>query len=113
MTKQKNLPDCPVEICLLLMGDRWKVLILRELLKGTQRFGELKRAVTGISQKVLTQHLRQMEERHLLERKIYPQIPPRVEYTLTSIGRDLKAILDQMSQCGEKYRQNLQKMTTT
>jgi DNA-binding HxlR family transcriptional regulator len=105
MKKSTTLPDCPVEVTLQLMGDRWKVLIIRELLTGTKRFGELKRGVTGVSQKVLTQHLRQMEERGLLERKIYPQIPPRVEYTLTPMGRELKSILDQMHKCGEKYRQ--------
>jgi DNA-binding HxlR family transcriptional regulator len=87
------------------MGDRWKILIIRQLLTGTKRFGELKKSVEGISQKVLTQHLRQMETRGLLERKIYPQIPPRVEYTLTIAGRELKPILDKMHECGEKYQQ--------
>jgi DNA-binding HxlR family transcriptional regulator len=104
MKKQISPSTCPVEVSLHLMGDRWKVLILKELLKGTKRFGELKRAVTGISQKVLTQHLRTMEAHHLLTRKVYPQIPPKVEYTLTDIGRGLKAILDQMHECGEKYQ---------
>jgi DNA-binding HxlR family transcriptional regulator len=115
MKKLTNLSKCPVEISLQLMGDRWKVLIIKELLNGTKRFGELKRAVTGISQKVLTQHLRAMEGRGLLVRKIYPQIPPKVEYTLTDLGHGLKAIIDQMHECGENYQrhQNTNKKNTT
>jgi DNA-binding HxlR family transcriptional regulator len=105
MTNKSTLPTCPVEVALYLMGDRWKVLIIRELLSGTKRFGELKKGVTGISQKVLTQHLRQMEERLLLTRRVYAQIPPRVEYTLTTAGRNLKVILDKMHECGEHYQQ--------
>ena len=75
----KDLPACPVETTLSLMGDKWKVLIVRDLLTGTKRFGELKRSLTGISQKVLTQHLRAMEERGLVHRKVYAEVPPRVE----------------------------------
>ena len=76
--KSKDLPKCPIETTLKMLGCKWKVLIIRELLTGTKRFGELKRAVTGITQKVLTSKLREMEELGLLEREVYPQIPPKV-----------------------------------
>lgn len=99
-----ELPACPVETTLLLMGDKWKVLIVRELLTGTRRFGELKKALTGISQKVLTQHLRIMEERGLIRRKVYAEVPPKVEYSLTELGCSLKPILDVMWQWGENYQ---------
>lgn len=102
---QKKLPDCPVETTLLLMGDRWKVLIIRDLLDGTKRFGELKRSIGSISQKVLTSNLRTMEENGLLERKIYAEVPPRVEYTLTETGYSLETILDAMSDWGETYKE--------
>jgi DNA-binding HxlR family transcriptional regulator len=95
---------CPVEITLSLLGNKWKVLILRELFTGTKRFGELSRGVPGISQKMLTQQLRQMEEDNLIQRKIYAEVPPRVEYSLTEIGRSLSPILDAMHKWGAKYR---------
>ncbi len=94
---------CPVEITLALLGNKWKVLILRELFQSTRRFGELSRGVPGISQKMLTQQLRQMENDQLVSRKIYPEVPPRVEYSLTGIGRSLKPILDAMHAWGAKY----------
>ena len=81
-----NLPACPVETTLLLIGDKWKVLILRDLSGGTKRFGELKKTIGQISQKVLTANLREMEECGLLTRKVYAEVPPRVEYTLTETG---------------------------
>lgn len=95
---------CPVEITLALLGNKWKVLILRELFIGTKRFGELSRGVPGISQKMLTQQLRQMEEDNLILRKIYPEVPPRVEYSLTDIGKSLSPILDAMHKWGTRYR---------
>jgi len=104
MLKQYELPACPVEIALTLMGDRWKLLIVRDLLTGTKRFGELKKSLTGISQKVLTQHLRIMEDYSLVSRKVYAEVPPRVEYTLTELGRSLKPIHDAMWQWGETYK---------
>jgi DNA-binding HxlR family transcriptional regulator len=94
---------CPVEVTLALLGNKWKVLILRELFKGTKRFGELSRGVPNISQKMLTQQLRQMEEDNLVSRKIYPEVPPRVEYSLTDIGKSLSPILDAMHKWGAKY----------
>lgn len=104
---KKNLPDCPVEITLSLMGDKWKILIVRDLLTGTKRFGELKKSLIGISQKVLTQHLRAMEESGLLTRKVYAEVPPRVEYTLTEVGESLQQIHDVMLQWGEQYKINI------
>jgi DNA-binding HxlR family transcriptional regulator len=100
----KEQVGCPVEITLALLGNKWKVLILRELFAGTKRFGELSRGVPGISQKMLTQQLRQMEQDNLVQRKIYAEVPPRVEYSLTEIGRSLSPILDAMHKWGTKYR---------
>ncbi|MCO6557395.1 MAG: helix-turn-helix transcriptional regulator [Gilliamella sp.] len=105
MIKLNNdLPICPVEITLMLMGDKWKVLIVRDLLTGTKRFGELKKSLTGISQKVLTQHLRAMEKNGLLSRKVYAEVPPRVEYTLTEVGQSLKQVHDAMLEWGKAYK---------
>ncbi len=101
---KKNLPACPVELTLLLISNKWKILIIRDLLEGTKRFSELKKSITNISQKVLTSNLREMEENELLTRKVYPEVPPRVEYTLTDIGYSLKPLLDDMDKWGTWYR---------
>ena len=101
---KKELPACPVETTLMLIGDKWKVLILRDLLPGTKRFGELKKSVGNVSQKVLTAQLRAMEESGLLTRTVYPEVPPRVEYSLTELGLSLKPILDAMWNWGEGYK---------
>lgn len=93
---KKDFPACPVELTLLLISNKWKVLIIRDLLDGTKRFSELKKSINNISQKVLTSNLREMEENELLTRKVYPEVPPRVEYTLTDIGYSLKPLLDDM-----------------
>ena len=85
--------------------DRWKVLILRDLMEGTRRFGELKKSSGSISQKVLTANLRDMEADGLLTRKVYPEVPPRVEYTLTETGYSLRSVLDAMTQWGTEYQQ--------
>ena len=98
------LPACPVETTLTLIGDKWKVLILRDLMPGTKRFGELKKSVGRVSQKVLTAQLRAMEENGLVQRKVYAEVPPRVEYSLTELGRSLKPILDSMWVWGEDYK---------
>ncbi|MDO5116081.1 MAG: helix-turn-helix domain-containing protein [Synergistaceae bacterium] len=103
----EDLPPCPVETTLTLIGDKWKVLILRELMPGTRRFGELKKSLGGITQKVLTQQLRTMEKSGLLTRKVYAEVPPRVEYTLTETGRSLKPVLDAMQSWGEGYKKAL------
>lgn len=101
---KKDLPACPVELTLLLISNKWKILIIRDLLEGTKRFSELKKSITNISQKVLTSNLREMEENELLTRKVYPEVPPRVEYTLTDIGYSLKPLLDDMDKWGTWYR---------
>lgn len=100
---EKEFPDCPVEMTLQLIGDKWKVLIIRDLLTGTKRFGELKKSVGNISQKVLTSNLRAMEESGLLIRKVYAEVPPKVKYTLTDLGYSLKPILDSMFNWGTEY----------
>ena len=99
-----ELPACPVETTLMLIGDKWKVLILRDLMDGTKRFGELKKSIGTVSQKVLTAQLRDMEEKGLLTRKVYAEVPPRVEYTLTETGYSLKPILDSMWAGGADYK---------
>ena len=100
----KTLPACPVETTLTLISDKWKVLIIRDLLPGTKRFGELKKSIGNVSQKVLASQLRQMEESGLLIRTVFPEVPPRVEYTLTELGQSLKPVLDAMWNWGEEYK---------
>ena len=99
-----SLSTCPVETTLTLIGDKWKVLLLRDLMPGTKRFGELKKSVGSVSQKVLTAQLRAMEEKSLVQRKVYAEVPPHVEYSLTELGRSLKPILDSMWVWGEDYK---------
>lgn len=110
MNKQKiikELPACPVETTLTLIGDKWKVLILRDLISGTRRFGELKKSIGSVSQKVLTAKLRDMEESGLVNRKVYAEVPPRVEYSLTETGKSLEPVLDAMKNWGEDYKASL------
>lgn len=102
---KKDLPACPVETTLLIIGDKWKVLVLRELINGTKRFGELKKSISSISQKVLTQQLRSMEEDGLINRKVYAQVPPKVEYSLTEDGFSLEPILNSMMTWGNQYKE--------
>lgn len=108
MITKKNLPPCPVAVLLKLIGNKWKILIIRDLLTGTKRFGELKKSV-GCSQKVLTSNLKELEESNLLSRKVFAEVPPRVEYTLTKTGFSLQPVLGEMAAWGEKYRRNLKK----
>ena len=105
---KKELPACPVETTLMLISNRWNVLILRDLMEGTKRFGELKKSLGDISQKVLTANLRAMEENGLLIRTVYAQVPPKIEYTLTDTGYSLKPVLDAMVQWGRKYQLQIQ-----
>lgn len=105
--KLDKLPACPVETTLTIISDKWKVLILRDLLPGTKRFGELKKSIGNVSQKVLTSQLRQMEESGVVSRKVYPEVPPRVEYSLTDLGKSLKPVLDAMWTWGESYKETL------
>lgn len=104
---KKELPSCPVELTVGLIGDKWKILILRDLLTGTKRFGELKKSLNGITQKVLSNKLREMEASKLIKRKVYPEVPPRVEYSLSDTGWSLKPILDSMVAWGNTYREKL------
>ena len=101
----KELPACPVETTLMLIGDKWKVLILRDLMPGTKRFGELKKSIGHVSQKVLTAQLRDMESKGLVNRKVYAEVPPKVEYSLTDLGKSLKPVLDAMWSWGEGYKE--------
>ena len=89
----------------MLIGDKWKVLILRDLMPGAKRFGELRKSIGTVSQKVLTAQLRDMEASGLISRKVYPQVPPRVEYSLTDLGKSLKPILEAMQDWGRYYQQ--------
>lgn len=104
MDAVKTLPACPVEMTLTLIGSKWKVLILRDLMPGTKRFGELRRSIGSVSQKVLTAQLRDMEACGLVDRRVYAEVPPRVEYSLTELGRSLRPILDAMWAWGEAYK---------
>ncbi|MCH3951326.1 MAG: helix-turn-helix transcriptional regulator [Acidaminococcus sp.] len=108
MLPVKQLPPCPVETTLMLIENKWKVLILRDLMPGKKRFGELKKSIGHVSQKVLTAQLRDMEAKGLVDRRIYAEIPPRVEYSLTSLGKSLKPILDAMRVWGEQYQAQYQ-----
>ena len=107
--QMKDLPACPVETTLTLIGDKWKVLILRDLLPGTKRFGELKKSIGHVSQKVLTAQLRDMEQSRLVHREVFAEVPPRVEYSLTDLGRSLKPILDALWAWGEGYKAGVEK----
>ena len=106
MRTKKELPPCPVETTLTLIGDKWKLLILRDLMEGTKRFGELRKSIGNISQKVLTENLREMENDKLLKRKVYAQVPPKVEYSLSKKGNSLMEFLEQVSIWDEKNMEN-------
>ena len=101
---ENQMPACPVETTLLLISNRWKVLIIRELLTGTKRFGDLKKSIGHISQKVLTSNLRDMEANGLVKRDVFAEVPPHVEYSLTELGMSLKPILDAMYVWGENFK---------
>ena len=101
---RKTFTDCPVEYTATLIASKWKVIILRELLEGTKRYNELTRNVVGISAKVLTENLRELEEDGILSRKVYPEVPPKVEYSLTKKGNDLKPVVEAMKAYGIKYK---------
>lgn len=100
-----NLPECPVELTLGLLSSKWKTLIIRELLTGTKRFSEIKRALPGVTQKMLTQSLRGLEEDGLIKRTVYPVVPPKVEYNLSDLGWTLSPVIDTMRAFGTQYRQ--------
>ena len=107
MTNKKlpsNLPACPVEVTLLLLSNKWTILILRDLFTGTKRFGELKKSLNGVSQKVLTANLRSLEEKGIIEREVFPEVPPRVEYRLTDLGKTLDPIIKSVHDWGKFYK---------
>jgi len=103
MLSKDELPFCPVATTVDLIGNKWKLLIMRELLTGTKRFNEMHKAITGISQKVLTENLRKMEEDGIIDRKVYAVVPPKVEYSLSELGDSLRPIIDSMSDWGTAY----------
>jgi DNA-binding HxlR family transcriptional regulator len=105
LTKEE-LPFCPVATTVDLIGNKWKLLIMRELLTGTKRFNEMHRLVDGISQKVLTENLRKMESDGIVKREVFPEVPPRVEYSLTDLGDSLRPIINSMSDWGTDYIKN-------
>ena len=103
--KRADLPACPVETCVQLIGSKWRLLIMRDLLMNeSMRFGQLQRSVGKVSQKVLTSNLRDMEEAGLIVRRVYPEVPPHVEYSLTETGKSLKPIIDAMWDGGTTYQ---------
>ena len=104
MLTKEEMPVCPVATTVALIGSKWKLLIIRNLLSRPWRFNELKKDLEGISQKVLTDSLRSMEADGLLTRSVYPEVPPRVEYTLTELGYSLRPILEAMRVWGEDYK---------
>lgn len=99
-----SLPECPVELTLSLIGNKWKFLIVRDLLVETKRFSVLKRSIGHISQKVLTDNLRQLEASGIVKRQVYAEVPPRVEYSLTPLGQSLDSVLDAMITWGDHYK---------
>lgn len=105
MSMRKIYTDCPVEYTASMIANKWKILILRDLITGTKRYNELTRSVKGISAKVLTENLRELEKDGIIIRKVYPVVPPKVEYSLTEKGNDLKPIIDLMRNYGNKYKE--------
>lgn len=107
MKTKKELPDCPVATTVALIGNKWKLLIIRNLLVRPWRFNELHKSLDGISQKVLTESLRQMEADGIITRTVYPEVPPRVEYVLSELGESMRPILDSMRDWGNSYKATL------
>ncbi len=108
MLKKEDLPECPVATTVALIGSKWKLLIIRNLLQRPWRFNELKKNLEGISQKVLTDSLRSMEDDGLITRTVYPEVPPRVEYALSDLGKSLEPIFNDMIAWGTQYKENVQ-----
>lgn len=107
MRTKAELPECPVATTVQLIGNKWKLLIIRNLLNRPWRFNELKKDLDGISQKVLTDSLRSMEEDGIITRTVYPEVPPRVEYALSELGETMRPILASMEQWGTNYKISL------
>jgi len=109
MLTKKELPACPVATTVGLIGNKWKLLILRNLLVGTNRFGELRKTIPGISQKVLTDNLRSMEDDGIIERTVFAEVPPRVEYKLSELGETMRPIIAAMETWGLGYQELVKK----
>lgn len=107
MLTKEELPECPVATTVQLIGNKWKLLIIRNLLADSQRFTDFLKTIPGLSKKVLTDNLRALEEDGLIERKVFAEVPPRVEYSLSDLGKTLKPILDAMFEWGMDYKSNL------
>ncbi len=111
MKTKDELPDCPVATTVQLLGSKWKLLILRNLLARPWRFNELRRDLEGISQKVLTDSLRSLEEDGIITRSVYPEVPPRVEYAMSELGESMRPIFDAMEEFGIRYKEWSRKNT--
>lgn len=107
MKTKDELPACPVATTVQLIGSKWKLLIIRNLLQRPWRFNELQKDLEGISQKVLTDSLRSMEADGIITRTVYPEVPPRVEYALSELGESMRPILNAMETWGNAYKENL------
>ena len=107
MKKKEELPDCPVATTVSLIGSKWKLLIIRNLLVRPWRFNELQKSLEGISQKVLTDSLRSMEEDGIITRTVFPEVPPRVEYALSELGESMRPIIKSMETWGTEYKKGL------
>ena len=105
MIDYDSLPACPVQACLNFISDKWKILIIRDLLDGTKRFNELTKSLAPITQKMLTQQLREMEQDDLIHREVYPIVPPKVEYSLTPLGKSLKPVIEEMKKWGQMLKE--------
>lgn len=108
MLTKEEMPACPVATTVQLIGSKWKLLILRNLMQRPWRFNELRRDLEGISQKVLTDSLRSMEDDGILTRTVYPEVPPRVEYALSGLGQSLRPIIEAMAEWGQNYKDRFQ-----
>ena len=110
-TKAELLPECPVATTVSLIGSKWKLLIIRNLLTRPWRFNELQRNLEGISQKVLTDSLRSMEADGIITRTVYAEVPPRVEYSLSELGESMRPIIQSMELWGKEYKKQVKKVT--
>ena len=105
MLTKEELPECPVATCVQLIGNKWKLLIIRNLLASPQRFTEMRKTILGISQKVLTDNLRSLEEDGLVDREVFPEVPPKVVYSLSELGNTLRPIFNAMQEWGIAYKE--------
>ena len=107
MIDYTTLPACPVQTCLNFISDKWKILIIRDLIDGTKRFNELKKSLAPVTQKMLTQQLREMEQDGIINRKVYPVVPPKVEYSLTELGYSLVPVIEVMKKWGQDFKERI------